>query len=222
MTAEQGAYLMIQQPIAEALRVLIADDHEMILGMFELYLSEVIGMQVTTARDLDEADALIKSKGPFDVVLLDLNMPGMNGIAGLRRAIKHNQGKPVSIITGNPTKRMQDEIMQAGAAGIVLKTTAVRSLANAIRFMHAGEVYLPMELMRQQPATGPEAQRGKLTEKELAVLQYLTEGRQNKEIANELQLAEPTIKMHVTAICRKLGAKNRTQAVVMARDLGMA
>ena len=172
-----------------------ADDHEMILGMFDVYLSQVAGMLVVTARDLDEADALIQSQGPFDVVLLDLNMPGMNGVTGLRRAIRHNQGRPVCIITGNPTPRMQDEIMQAGASGIVLKTTAVRSLANAIRFMHSGEIYLPMELMRQSA---------------------------NKEIANEMQLAEPTIKMHVTAICRKLGAKNRTQAVVMARDLGLA
>ena len=212
---------MIQQPISEELRILIADDHEMILGMFDVYLSQVAGMLVVTARDLDEADALIQSQGPFDVVLLDLNMPGMNGVTGLRRAIRHNQGRPVCIITGNPTPRMQDEIMQAGASGIVLKTTAVRSLANAIRFMHSGEIYLPMELMRQS-ANGADTQKGKLTDKEQIVLRYLTEGRQNKEIANEMQLAEPTIKMHVTAICRKLGAKNRTQAVVMARDLGLA
>lgn len=212
---------MIQQPISEDLRILIADDHEMILGMFDVYLSQVAGMRVVTARDLDEADALIQSQGPFDVVLLDLNMPGMNGVTGLRRAIRHNQGRPVCIITGNPTPRMQEEIMQAGASGIVLKTTAVRSLANAIRFMHSGEIYLPMELMRH-PANGADTQKGKLTDKEQIVLRYLTEGRQNKEIANEMQLAEPTIKMHVTAICRKLGAKNRTQAVVMARDLGLA
>ena len=213
---------MLQQPITEELRVLIADDHEMILGMFDVYLSHVAGMQVVTARDLDEADALIQSNGPFDVVLLDLNMPGMNGVTGLRRAIRHNQGNPVGIITGSPTPRMQEEIMQAGAAGIVLKTTAVRSLANAIRFMHSGEVYLPLELMRQTAAGGADLRNGKLTEKEMTVLRYLTEGRQNKEIANEMQLAEPTIKMHVTAICRKLGAKNRTQAVMMARDLGLS
>lgn len=213
---------MIQNPVDQGLRVLIADDHEMILGMFDVYLSHVAGMQVVTARDLDEADALIQSQGPFDVVLLDLNMPGMNGVTGLRRAIRHNQGRPVCILTGSPTPRMQEEIMQAGASGIVLKTTAVRSLANAIRFMHAGEIYLPMELMRHPASATPDAANSTLTEKERAVLHYLTEGKQNKEIASELQLAEPTVKMHVTAICRKLGAKNRTQAVVMARDLGIA
>jgi two-component system, NarL family, nitrate/nitrite response regulator NarL len=204
------------------LRVLIADDHEMVLDMFAMYLSSAAGMDVVTARDLDEADAQIVSQGPFDVVLLDLNMPGMNGVVGLRRAIKHNQGRPVGIITGSPTPRMQEEILQAGAAGIVLKTTAARSLANAIRFMHSGEFYLPLELMRQPSPAQREVRNGKLSEKEMSVLQFLAEGKQNKEIANELQLAEPTVKMHVTSICRKLGAQNRTQAVIMARDLGIA
>ena len=130
---------MTRSPEQTGLRVLIADDHEMILEMFKMYLSNVAGMDVVTARDLDEADGLLQADGPFDVVLLDLNMPGMNGVAGLRQAIRHSQGRPVAIITGNPTPRMQEEILHAGAAGIVLKTTAARSLANAIRFMESGE-----------------------------------------------------------------------------------
>ena len=205
-----------------AMRVLIADDHEMILDMFAMYLSSVANMDVTTARDLDEAEAQLAASGPFDVVLLDLNMPGMNGVAGLRRVVRLNQGLPVAIITGNPTPRMREEILQAGAAGIVLKTTAARSLANAIRFMHSGERYLPLELMRQPLHAQREVQNGILTEKEMAVLQFLVEGKQNKAIANELQLAEPTVKMHVTSICRKLGAQNRTHAVILARNLGIA
>ena len=212
---------MIEVSKPAGLRVLIADDHEMILGMFVVFLSQAAGMQVTTACTLGDADTLIQTQGPFDVVLLDLNMPGMDGVVGLRRVIKRNQGRPVAILTGNLSPRMQDEIMQSGAAGIVLKTSAARSIANAIQFMHAGEVYLPMQLMRPAPVTGVDARHGKLTEKEQAVLNCLTEGQQNKEIARVLQLAEPTIKMHVTAICRKLGAKNRTQAVIIARDLGV-
>ena len=78
-----------------------------------------------------------------------------------------------------------------------------------------------MQLMRPVAAAGQAVRNGKLTDKEQAVLEYLTAGQQNKEIARELQLAEPTIKMHVTSICRKLGAKNRTQAVIIARDLGI-
>lgn len=203
------------------IRVLIADDHEMVLDMFAMYLTTGAGMQVTTARSLDEAMEVLVAVGPFDVVLLDLNMPGMNGVAGLRRAIKANGGNPVAIITGSTTPRMLDEIMNAGSAGIVLKTTAVRSLANAIRFMQAGEHYMPLELVRDRQNASRQVRHGQLSDKEMTVLTFLAEGKQNKEIANDLKLAEPTVKMHVTSICRKLGAQNRTQAVIMARDLGL-
>lgn len=139
---------------ANKIRILIADDHEMVLDVFAMYLSSAPDMDVTTAKTLDEALEHIQDAGPFDVVPLDLNMPGMNGVSGLRRAIRSNGGKPVAIITGNPTPRMLDEIMNAGSSGIVLKTTGVRSLANAIRFMNAGEHYMPLELVRERHNAG--------------------------------------------------------------------
>ena len=203
------------------LRILIADDHEMVLETFAIYLTSGSDMNVTMAKTLDEALQLIAQKGPFDVVLLDLNMPGMNGIAGLKLALKANVGKPVAILTGNPSPRMLDEIMAIGAAGIILKNTPARSLGNAIRFMHAGEYYMPIELIRDRTQVNNMSSKGKLSGRELSVLSYLAEGRQNKDIAGQLQLAEPTIKMHVTSICKKLGAQNRTQAVIAARNLGM-
>jgi DNA-binding NarL/FixJ family response regulator len=193
----------------------------MVLDIFALFLSGRGEMEIDTAKTLDDAIVILGEKGPFDAVLLDLNMPGMNGIAGLKRAIKVNGGKPVAILTGSVAPRMVDEIMAAGAAGIVLKSTAARSLANAIRFMVAGEQYLPMELVRDRQAGPKSFGNVQISEREMSVLAYLVEGKQNKEIANELKLAEPTIKMHVTAICCKLGAQNRTQAVVIARDMGL-
>ena len=204
------------------LRVLLADDHRMILDVFAMFLSNSAGMDVTTTDSFDEAALVIQKQGPFDVVLLDLNMPGMNGIAGLKRALRLNEGNPVAIITSNPTPRMLQEIMGAGAAGVILKTTPARSLANAIQFINSGERYLPLELISAQSQPQPALRNGQLSDKEMEVLTYLAEGKANKEIANELDLAEPTVKMHVTAICRKLGAQNRTHAVVLARDLGIA
>lgn len=216
-----GHVPMLIGTAAGNIRILIADDHEMVLDVFAMYLSSSPDLEVTTAKTLDEALEHIEAAGPFDVVLLDLNMPGMNGVTGLRRAIRSNSGKPVAIITGNPTPRMLDEIMNAGSSGIVLKTTGVRSLANAIRFMHAGEHYMPLELVRERHNAGRQTKNGRLSDKEMMVLSYLAEGKQNKEIANDLKLAEPTIKMHVTSICKKLVASNRTQAVIVARDLGL-
>lgn len=207
--------------IGQPLRVLLADDHRMILDVFSMFLTASAGMEVTTAQSFDDAAQILQQDGPFDVVLLDLNMPGMNGIAGVKRALRLNGGLPVAVVTGNPTPRMLQEIMDTEAAGVILKTTPARSLANAIQFMHAGERYLPLELMRSATEPAQVLPNKQLSGKEMDVLLQLSEGKPNKEIANALDLAEPTIKMHVTAICRKIGAQNRTQAVVLARDLGL-
>lgn len=206
--------------MTDQIRVLLADDHRMIIDMFQLFLTDAASMEVTTAETLDQAADILQAEGSFDVVLLDLNMPGMNGVNGLKRAMRLNQGKPVAILTGNSTPRMMQEIMATGAAGIVLKTTPLRSLANAIRFMHSGERYLPMELI-QMSANTATAQNGELSNKEMDVLNHLAEGLSNKEIAHALELAEATVKMHVTGICRKIGANNRTRAVILAKEMGL-
>lgn len=205
----------------DRIRVLLADDHRMVVDMFQLFLTDSAHMDVEVAESLDEAAQMIQSGGSFDVVLLDLNMPGMNGVAGLKRAIRLNEGKPVAILTGNASPRMLQEIMATGAAGIILKTTPLRSLANAIRFMQAGERYLPLELMQMSQANSGSNGRGDLSGKEMDVLSHLAEGLSNKEIANELQIAEATVKMHVTSICRKISANNRTRAVIVAKEMGL-
>ncbi|WP_422026086.1 response regulator transcription factor [Roseovarius sp.] len=201
-------------------RVLVADDHEMILEMIELFLSQTGDFEVWTARSLKDAIEQIKKNGPFDIVLLDFVMPGMKGVAGLKTAIQSNGGKPVGIITGSPSGRNVTDIVNAGAAGIVLKTTPMRTLANALRFMAAGELYLPRQITidREQEVDDANAL---LSKKESQVLSHLVEGMSNREIGEALQLAEPTIKMHVRSICGKLEAKNRTQAVLRAKELGL-
>lgn len=206
--------------MSDGISILIADDHGMILDILSMYLTAQDDMKVTTAEDLNHALGQIAENGAYDLVLLDYNMPGMNGMVGLRRVIDVNGGNPVAIITGTPTKRMTEEALENGAAGVLPKTMAARSLSNAIRFMQAGETYLPLSLMRED--TPAAAQKdGPLSGREMTVLEYLGEGRQNKEIANALGLSEATIKMHVKSICKKLDANNRTHAVIVARDMGL-
>ncbi|MEQ8897304.1 MAG: response regulator transcription factor [Roseovarius sp.] len=202
-------------------RVLVADDHEMILEMIELFLSQTGEFEVLTARSLTDAVEEIKKNGPFDVVLLDFVMPGMKGIVGLKMAIQANEGKPVGIITGNPSGRNVTDIVNAGAAGIVLKTTPMRTLANALQFMAAGEMYLPRQITIDREKEIDDA-NALLSRKESQVLAQLVEGLSNREIGEALKLAEPTIKMHVRSICGKLEAKNRTQAVLRAKELGLS
>lgn len=200
------------------IRLLVADDHALILEMIELFIENVPDMSVRTALSLDRAIEEIEKSGSFDLVLLDLDMPGMNGLEGLERALVANAGKPVGIFTGNPTSRVVDDTMKLGGAGVIPKTTTMRTLANAVRFMVAGEKYLPMDMMREQLA----AQSGivsALSEREMAVLTELASGSPNREIGEALHLAEATIKMHVKSICKKLGVANRTQAVITAKKL---
>lgn len=202
------------------INVLIADDHGMILDILSMYLGAQNDMTVKTAHDVDAAMEVLKSGVQIDVILLDYNMPGMNGLQGFTRVYKANGERPVAILTGNPSRRMLDDALAAGASGILPKTMPARSLANAIRFINAGETFMPLSLMREE-LNAPAASSGPLSAREMTVLAFLGEGKQNKEIANQLDLSEATIKMHVKSICKKLDANNRTHAVINARDMGL-
>lgn len=199
------------------IRLLIADDHAMVLEMLEMYLGGVSDIAVKTVPDLPGAVAEIDAHGPYDLVLVDLDMPGMDGLTGLAKALEHNKGKPVGILTSNPSARIVDEAMNMGGAGIVLKTATLKNLANEIRFMAGGGRYLPVELVgkRHNPT---EETAAPLSAREYGVLELLAEGMPNRDIAAALSLAEPTVKMHVKSVCKKLGVSNRTQAVIAARD----
>ena len=205
---------------SQVMRVLIADDHEMILDIARMYLAQQGDMDVITANDVNEALEINRVDGPFDVVVLDYNMPGMNGLDGLRAMVDAVGSTPVALITGNPTRSLMVDALEIGASGLISKILPIKSLANAIRFIESGETYMPLNLMTE-PVPRPETKSGPLSAREMTVLSYLGEGRKNKEIANSLGLSEGTVKMHVMSICKKLEVSNRTQAVIVARDTGL-
>lgn len=206
--------------INSEIRILVADDHEMILDIARMYLDQQGDMSVVTVMDLDAALAAFRDEGPFDIVLLDYQMPGMDGLNGLVKMVSLAEDRPVAIITGNPTRNLMKQALDAGAAGIISKSLPIRSLANSIRFIHSGETYMPLHLM-QEDQSSKSTDAGPLSAREMTVLGYLGEGRKNKEIAMSLGLSEGTVKMHVMSICKKLEATNRTQSVIIARDMGL-
>ncbi|MFO6448604.1 response regulator [Erythrobacter sp. NE805] len=201
------------------MHILIADDHELLRDVLRSYLEAEGGFTVETVADLPAALGRIAEaagEAPFDLVVLDYGMPGMDGYEGLAKAIAANGGRPVALMSGLAPPGVAAKVLGLGAAGYLPKTLPARSLVNAIRFMAAGEVYMPLDLHRPSQATVP-APSG-LSPREIEVLARLCSGQANKEIARELNLREPTIKLHVKTICRKLSARNRTHAAMIARE----
>ncbi|NPD17293.1 response regulator transcription factor [Xinfangfangia sp. D13-10-4-6] len=207
-----------EKPESAPLSVLIADDHTLILEIIGLILEGTPDIRLTTAISIDGTREQLKKNGEFDLILLDLDMPGMNGVETLKEITALNAGRPVGIITGGPTPRVVEEMTRNGAAGLVPKTTSMKSLTNAIRFMAAGERYFPLEVIQENKAA-QRAFESPLSGREVSVLNLLADGMPNREIGDSLGLAEATVKMHVKSICRKLGVTNRTQAVIQARNL---
>jgi DNA-binding NarL/FixJ family response regulator len=203
------------------MRVLIADDHDLLRDTLVLFLQANGDIETSTAADLPGACKLIDSEEPFDLILLDLNMPGMNGLEGLKHTLALNGGQRVALLSGEATREIAELALEAGAAGFVPKTLPAKSMINAVKFMAMGEQYAPIDFMTAAVDAPTHPLAEKLTPRELQVLQGLTEGKSNKEIARDLDISEPTVKLHMKTLYRKVGAANRTQAALIAREAGL-
>jgi two-component system nitrate/nitrite response regulator NarL len=203
------------------MRILLADDQELVRDTIAAFLRQEQGLTVEVARDFPAAVDLVRALGVFDLVLLDYMMPGMNGLAGLA-AMKKVQGtKPVAIISGSAPRSVAEQALAEGAAGFLPKTMSTRSLVAAVRFMAAGEIYAPISLMTERDAAPATVAGAQLTARELDVLKRLCRGLANKEIARELDLQEVTVKLHIKTLYRKIAAKNRTHAAMIAKEAGL-
>jgi len=196
------------------MRILIADDHNLVRDTISLFLEAEGKAQVETVSDLDEAIELVGRSAPFDIVMLDFRMPGMNGLDGLTKMLGAAPEVPVAVISGSASPQVAQEAIAMGASGFVPKTLGAKSMMSAIRLMLAGEIFVPFDFMRQ----ADQKTVANLTERETQVLDGLCAGKSNKEIARDLDLQEVTIKLHVKTLCRKLDAKNRTQAAMIAKE----
>ncbi len=200
----------------EALRFLVADDHDLVREAIGSFIESEGAVEVCLAADLDEALKAIDLQGAFDLVLLDYNMPGMNGLEGLGKTIAQNDGKPVAILSGTASRNVAEEAIRAGAAGFVPKTLGSKSMVMAAKFMAEGEIFAPFNFMQQMGEASDDSIG--LTQRERQVLRGIAEGKSNKEIARDYDLQEVTVKLHVKTLSRKLDARNRTHAAMIARD----
>ena len=200
------------------LRVLIVDDHTLLCESLVAILAPQEGFDMMTANTVDAACEIIAQTGPFDAILLDYEIPGVDGLNGLRTLLEANGGKVV-LLSGVASWPTIERALEAGARGFISKTLAVGTLGHAIRYVAAGELFLPGDLMLRVSRTH-DIEYG-LKPREMRVLGLLCEGLPNKDIGRVLALEETTVKVDVKSICRKLGAQNRTQAVLEAIKRGI-
>ncbi|SMH51276.1 response regulator [Maritimibacter sp. HL-12] len=195
-------------------KILIADDHSLVRELIADSIVSGLGHVTVSASDLNETKDLIEGGGPFDLILLDYDMPGVNGIAGINEIIENSKGAPVAILSGIASRSIVEEALKLGAKGFVPKTLHIKSMLAAIDFMIAGEVYAPFDFMIKEADADPY----ELTGKEKKVLGEICKGKANKEIAREHNMSESSVKMHVRSLSRKMNARNRTQLALIALE----
>ena len=203
------------------MRILLADDHDLVRdALGALLVKDDPTIELFTASDLAGAMTEFEAEGPFTAIILDLRMPGMDGLRGAERIVKLAGDVPVILMSGSAQSSDVQAALKLGVRGFVPKTLAGKSLINAVRLVISGEVYVPMEFLTPGPDSS-DAERG-LTTREKEVLYQLRQGCSNKEIARNLDIAETTVKLHLRSISEKLNARNRTDIVIRAIDAGLA
>ncbi|MBW8740958.1 response regulator [Streptomyces turgidiscabies] len=212
--------------MADAIRVLLVDDHQVVRRGLRTFLEvqddiEVVGEASEGAEGVDRAQELKP-----DIVLMDVKMPGMDGVEALRRLRELDNPARVLIVTSFTEQRTVVPALRAGAAGYVFKDIDPDALAGAIRSVHAGHILLQPEvadaLLAQEETHSGQGRGGSLTEREREVLTLIADGRSNREIARALVLSEKTVKTHVSNILMKLDLADRTQAALWAVRHGVA
>jgi DNA-binding NarL/FixJ family response regulator len=209
--------------VTPPISVLIVDDHPVVRRGLRVLLEVQEGIEVAgEAGDGDTALALA-AEHPPDVILLDLKLPGVDGIAVLSALKARDSTARVLVLTSATEPALASLALRSGAAGLLYKDVDPDALVRAIRSVHDGHLLLAPEaagtLVRSAgagPGTGPGAGLDALTSREREVLAELTHGRSNREVARALRISEKTVKAHVSSVLAKLGVQDRTQAALLA------
>ena len=206
--------------MTEPISVLIVDDHPVVRRGLRVLLEVQDGIEVAgEAGDGATTLALAAELTP-DVVLLDLKLPGMDGIAVLTELKASDSTARVLVLTSATEPASASLALRSGAAGVLYKDVDPDALVRAIRSVHDGHLLLAPEaagsLVRIGGAWGPVAGLGALTGREREVLAEIAKGRSNREIARALNVSEKTVKAHVSSVLAKLGVQDRTQAALVA------
>jgi DNA-binding NarL/FixJ family response regulator len=200
------------------LKVLIADDHRLMLHAIRLALSDNDDIEIVAEADSGTKVLPLVGQTDPDIVLLDVRMPGIDGLTVLERLRERYPKVRVAMLSAIDDPTVVKAALGRGASAFIVKHIDPRDLAAAVRQAIEGAVFQPLGQLESVNGNGNEAD---LSKRELTILQALQSGLSNKQIAKELFLAEQTVKFHLTNIYRKLGVNNRTEAVRYAYEHGL-
>jgi DNA-binding NarL/FixJ family response regulator len=210
------------------MKVLLADDHALFREGVRLVLESLVEgpLDVVEASDFIQALAAVRGDQAVEIGLVDLNMPGMDGFSGIEALKRANPGLHLVVVSASEEPRDVRRALDAGAQGYIAKSSSSAAMLDGIRVVLSGETYLSPNLLTGEIPVAKSAQdsdlvKQTLTPRQRDVLAMLRQGKSNKEIARDLDLAEITVKLHVTAILRALGVENRTQAAILAARIGL-
>lgn len=214
------------------LRVLLADDHALFRDGMRYVLQQLSEqVDIICAGDFAETLKLAEANPGIDLALIDLNMPGSDGVASIRIFHQRFPCIPLVVVSGSEQRAEIEWVMEYGAMGFISKMSTGKEMVNALRTVLDGDIYFPPQLSAQ-PGTAPNhvemedrtslyTNKHGLTKRQMEALQYLAEGLSNKDIALKMNLAEGTIKVHVAAAYQVLQVNSRLDAVRRARKLGL-
>jgi len=222
-------------------KIITADDHPIFReAIANVVRSRYPDSNIIETCNLDDTLKQVSDDDDIDLVLLDLNMDGMDGFQGLMKLREAAPSIPVVIVSAEEDKKVVLQAITFGAVGFITKSSPREQMQKALEQILAGSVYLPSDIIRGDTPSatalsGAQALRqqkqadtldpellSSLTRRQIIVLQHMIQGESNKQIAYTLSIAETTVKAHVSAILRKLGVSNRIQAVIAARDINVA
>jgi DNA-binding NarL/FixJ family response regulator len=209
------------------MKILLADDHALFREGMRYVLRELAeSVALLEAADCDSALRHAADHPDIDLVLLDLNMPGVDGFAVLDLFSSRYPALPVVILSASNQQGHMQRALNAGALGFIPKETTGMVMLNALRLVLSGGIYVPPSIaLKESPETrgvkSGHLESQAFTPRQQETLKLLVQGYSNKEIARRMDLAEATVKMHITAIFKSLGVSNRTQAVLAAKNLNL-
>lgn len=206
------------KPARPRSKILFADHHTLFREVLAYYLNSKGFDHVDGVGTLEETISTLQGNVIYDIVIVNLEMPGMDGLKGVKLLMELCGDIPVAVFTGSENPAFAKDVIEVGAKGYIPKTVSSKSITTAIGLMLNGSIYVPYEVMSPSVNAG---ENRDLTPREREVLYWISEGLSNKEIGLKLNLQEVSIKAHVKNLNQKLAGKNRTHLAMIAKNNGL-